>query len=82
MCCHSVRLRQRGSINTEISLVRAEVAEETKTTFTFPGTYVYGEPLCVFQIAEYFVGRKGDAFIHGVSTCAAVKSNTFRHGRQ
>lgn len=53
-----------------------------KKTFIFTRTYVYGEPLRVFQISEYFVGRKSDAFIHGMATCPAVKSNTFRHGRQ
>ena len=47
-----------------------------------PGTYVYREPLGVLQISEYFVGREGYAFVHGVTTCASVKSNTFRHGRQ
>lgn len=59
------------------------MTEELKKTFIFPGTYVYGEPLCILQIAEYFVGRKSDAFIHGVTTTwATVNSTTFRHGRQ
>lgn len=53
-----------------------------KRTLVLPGTYVYGEPLCVFQVAEYLVRRQGNAFIHGVTTCAPVKSNTFRHGRR
>lgn len=53
-----------------------------KRTPVLPGTYVYGEPLGVFQVAEYLVGRQGNAFIHGMTTCAPVKSNTFRHGRR
>lgn len=78
-CCHSVWLQHSCSTNTHIS---AKVDEEKEVTFTFPGTYVYGEPLCVLQIAEYFVRRQSDAFIHGVTTCAAVKSDAFRHGRR
>lgn len=50
--------------------------------FLLSVTYIYGEPLCVLQIAEYFVGRQNNAFIHGVSTCAAVNYTTFRHGRR
>lgn len=81
MCCHSKTLRQT-SLLCEISCRVAKVASEVKRTPVLPGTYVYGEPLCVFQVAEYLVGRQGNAFIHGVTTCAPVKSNTFRHGRR
>lgn len=80
MCCHSTRLRH--SCSKKISFVRAKVAEAVEKTFTFSGTYVYREPLCVLQVAEYLVRRQSNAFVHGMSTCAAVKSNKFRHGRQ
>ena len=77
-----MRLRYSWSINTEISYVHAKVAEKTKKTIILPRTYVYREALCVFQIAEYFVRRQSNAFIHGMTTSAADNSNTFRHGRQ
>lgn len=81
--CHlkSCVVMVSGCGSAGLATVELKVATEMKETFTSVGTYVYREPLCVLQVAEYFVGRKSDAFIHGVTTCAAVESNTFRHGR-
>lgn len=39
-------------------------------------TYVYCEPLCIFQIPEDLIGWKSYAFIHAVTT--PVYSLTFR----
>lgn len=64
----------------KISYVQEKVAAEFQVRFCI-STYVYGEPLCVLQIAKYFIRRKSNAFIHGMSTCAPVKSYAFRHGR-
>lgn len=45
-----------------------------------PGTYVYGEPLGVLQVPEDLVWRQRDAFVHGVTARAPVKTDAFRHG--
>lgn len=53
---------------------------ESKLRYHRP-TYVYGEALGVLQIAEYFIGRESDAFIHGPAAGAPVKADAFRHSR-
>lgn len=44
-------------------------------------TYVYGEPLGVLQITEYFIRWESNAFIHGLAAGVPVKSDAFRHSR-